>query len=127
MTTAKLGHRTHNRQHWSEVRTRGTNTGDPYPYHYTNGLLAESKIQTVYNHNMRMLIIKIYAAIVTLAFAREPSAKAKKCNDHGRVQTYSLACARRARLRCTNRGLRCGRIYTALTKKLLMTNNGALE
>ena len=103
--TAKLGHWTHNRQHWSEARTRGTSTGDPYPYHYTNVLLAESTIQTVYNRNTRRLTIKIYAGIVTLAFAREPNAKAKKCNGHDRDWTYSLACARRARHRCINRNL----------------------
>ena len=45
---------------------------------YTNELLAESKIQTVYIHNTRSLTIKIYAGITTLVFARKPSAKAKK-------------------------------------------------
>ena len=81
MTTAKLGHRTHNRQHWSEVRTRGTSTGDPCSFRYTNGLLAELKIQTVYHRNTRRRIIKVYAGIATLAFAREPSTKAKKCKN----------------------------------------------
>ena len=81
MTTAKPGHRTHNRQHWSEVRTRGTSTGDPCSYRYTNGLLAELKIQTVYDRNTRRRTIKVYAGIATLAFAREPSAKAKKCKN----------------------------------------------
>ena len=118
MTTAKVRHRTHNRQHWSEVRTRGTSTGDPCPHHYTNGLLVESKIQMVYNRNTRRLTIKIYAGIVTLAFAREPGAK--KFNGHGRDQTYFLACLRRVRLRCTTRGLRNVRKYTGLTTKLLM-------
>ena len=76
--TAKSGHRTHNRQHWGEVRTRGTSTSDPCSFRYTNGLLAEFKIQTVYNRNTRRRTIKVYAGIATLAFAREPSAKAKK-------------------------------------------------
>ena len=86
MTTDKLGHRTHNHQHWNEVQTRGTNTGDPCSYRYTNGLLAESKIQTVYNRNTRRRNIKVYAGIATLTFVRETSAEAKKaqkqCNGH---------------------------------------------
>ena len=81
MTTVKLGYRTHNRQHWSEVRTRGTSTGDPCLFRYTNGLLAELKIQTVYDRNTRRRIIKVYAGIATLDFARNPSAKAKKCKN----------------------------------------------
>ena len=56
----------------------GPSTGDPCPYHYTNELLAESKIQTVYNRNTRKRNIKVYAGIATLALAREPSAKAGK-------------------------------------------------
>ena len=32
----------------------------------------------VYNRNTRRCTIKVYAGIATLAFAREPSAKAKK-------------------------------------------------
>ena len=78
MTTVKLGHRTHNRQHWSEVRTQGTSTGNPCSYHYTNGLLAELEIQTLYERNTRRHTIKVYAGIATLAFAREPSAEAKE-------------------------------------------------
>jgi len=78
MTTAKLGHRTHNRQHWSEVRTQGTSTDDPCSYRYTNGILTESKIQTVYERNTRRRTIKVYVGIATLAVAREPSAKARK-------------------------------------------------
>ena len=77
MTTAKLGHRTRNRQHWKEVPARGTSTSDPWPFRYTNELLAELKIQTVYDRNTRRRTIKLYAGIDTLVFAHEPSAKAK--------------------------------------------------
>ena len=53
---------------------------------YTNGLLLELKIQTVYDRNTRRRTIKVYAGIATLTFAREPSAKANKvqtrCNGH---------------------------------------------
>ena len=42
----------------------------------------ESKIQTVYDHNARLRTIKVYVGIAMLAFAREPSAKAKKCNNN---------------------------------------------
>ena len=87
MTTVKLGHRTHNRQHWSEVRTRGTSTGNPCSCRYTNGLLAESKIQTVYNRNTRRRNIKVYAGIATLALAHRPSAKAKECKKSATVTT----------------------------------------
>ena len=45
---------------------------------YTNGLLAGSKIQTVYDRNTRRRTMKVYAGVATLAFAREPSAKARK-------------------------------------------------
>ena len=41
----------------------------------------ESKIQTVYDRNTRRRTIKVYAGIATLAFARKPSAKAKKCKN----------------------------------------------
>ena len=78
MTTVKPGHRTYNHPYLGEIRTRGTSTGDLYPYHYTNKLHAESKIQMVHNRNTIRLSIKIYAGIATLAFAREPSTKAKQ-------------------------------------------------
>ena len=48
---------------------------------YTNGLLAESNIQTAYDRDTRRRTIKVYQGIDTLAFAREPSAKAKKCKN----------------------------------------------
>ena len=44
-------------------------------------VLADLKIQTVFNRNMRRRIIKVYAGTATLAFAREPSARAKKCKN----------------------------------------------
>ena len=60
--------------------------------------------------------IKVYAGIATLALAREPSAKAKSwCNRHIGDRTYSLACGRRARVRCTNCGLQSVRIHGDLT------------
>ena len=101
MTTAKLELRTYNRRHWSEVRTRGTSTGNPCSYRYTNGLLEELKIQTLYERSTRRRTIEVYAGIDTLAFAREPSAKAKKmqksCNRHAKAWTCYLevraACA----------------------------------
>ena len=77
MTTVKLGHRTHNRQHWSEVRTRGTSTDNPCSCRYTNWLLVELEIQTLYARNTRRRTIKVYAGIATLEFARKASAKAK--------------------------------------------------
>ena len=49
---------------------------------YTNRLLAELKIQTVYKHNARRRTIKIYAGIATLGFVREPLArKQEKCKN----------------------------------------------
>ena len=55
----------------------------------------ESKIQTVYDRNMRRCTIKVYAVIATLAFAREPSAKAKNSitDMSGIEHTTSHACA----------------------------------
>ena len=45
----------------------------------------ELSIQTVYDRNTRRRTIKVYAGVyagfATLAFAREPSAKTKKCKD----------------------------------------------
>ena len=78
MTTAKLGHRTNDRRHCSEVRTRGTSTGNPCSCRYTNGLLEELTVQTLYERNTIRRTIKVYAGIATLALAREPSTKAKK-------------------------------------------------
>ena len=48
----------------------------------TNRLLAELKIRTVYKRNTRRRTIKVYAGIAMLAFAREPSAKAKMCKNN---------------------------------------------
>ena len=117
MTTDKLGHRTHNRQLWNEVWTRGTNTGGQCSYRYTNGLLAESKIQSVYDRNTRRRSIKVCAGTATLAFSREPSVKAKqlqkRCNGHSGDWTYYFEGARCARrIRCTNRLLRWLHIYS---------------
>ena len=36
------------------------------------------KVQTLYERNTRRRTIKVYAGIATLAFAREPSVKAKE-------------------------------------------------
>ena len=49
-----------------------------YSYHYTNGLLLESKIQTVYNRNTRRRTIKVYAGIVMLAFCISAQAKCER-------------------------------------------------
>ena len=81
MTTVKPGHRTHNRQHWDEVRTRGTSIGDTCSYRYTNRLLEELKVQILYKRNTRRRTIKVYAGIATLAFARESSAKVEKVKN----------------------------------------------
>ena len=82
-----------------EVRTRETNTGEPCSYRYSNGLLAEPKIQTICEQNTRRRTIKTYAGIATLAFARKPSAKARKvekqCSGHFGDWTCFLACVRR--------------------------------
>ena len=127
MTIAKLGHRTYNHRHWSEVQTRGTSTGNPCSYRYTNGVLAELKIQTLYKRNTRRRTIKVYAGIATLAFAHEPSAKAKKfendVTDTPGLEHATSRCARRARCSASPIGLRNVRIYTDLITKLLKNTN----
>ena len=78
MTTAKLGHRTYNRWHYG-VRFE---LGEPVLAIHAHtaiptGYLQNSRFKP-FTRNTRRRTIKIYAGIDTLAFAREPSAKAKK-------------------------------------------------
>ena len=88
------------------LHTRGTSTGDPYLYRYTNGLLARLKIQTVYNRNTRRRNIKVYAGIATLASAHEPSAKANKCKKIATVTTEIGHATSHARGVCVSRANR---------------------
>ena len=81
MTTAKLGHRTNNRRHWSEVQTRGTSTGNPYSCHYTNGLLGELKIQTLYERNTRRRTIKSTRVSIRSHLRASQARKQKKCKN----------------------------------------------
>ena len=75
----------------------------------TNGLLVESKVQTLYDRNTRRRTIKVYGGIATLAFACEPSTKAKKCKndvtDTPGIEptTYLGGEQRTRRVHCTNR------------------------
>ena len=98
-------------------------------YRHTNGLLAESKIQTVYKRNTskKAYYIKVYGGIATLAFARELSAKArKKCKSDatdtpGTEHTLSHVCGVRVSA-VPSELVETVRKYTDLTPKLLTSN-----
>ena len=118
--TAKSGHRTHHRQHWTKVQNRGTSTGDPCSYRYTNTLLTESTIQTVYKRNTRRCTIKIYAGTTTRASLAR---KQEKCKNNitdtpGIKHAPSHACG--VRVSAVPVGTyQTGPIYRAVTPKLL--------
>ena len=106
------------------VQMRVASTGDPCSCRYTIGLHAESKIQTVYDRNTRRCTIKVYAGIATLAFAREPSAKAKKCKndvtDTPGIEPATLRVRGVHGVSAALIGLWIGPTYRALTTKLLI-------
>ena len=124
MTTAKLGYRTHHRQHWSEVWTRGTSTVDPCSYRYANRLLAESRFKQFTNVIQEGVLQKStrgsLRSHLRASLARKKEKVQKWYNGHIGDWICSFVCARRARLCCTSWNLlEFGRKYTALTTKLL--------
>ena len=125
MTTVKPGHRTHNRRHWSEVRTRGTSTCNPCSCRYTNGLLAELKIWTLYEPNTRRR--KYYKSLHGDRYARicaraERESKNKRKNNVTDTPRIEPTTSRARGVRVVSAVpivLWIIRIYTDLTPKLL--------
>ena len=97
VTTDKLGHRTHNHQHWNDVRTRGTNTGDPCLYRYTNQLLVELKIQTLYERNTRRCTIKSTRGLIRSHLRASQARKQKSATDTSGIE-HTLSHARDVRV-----------------------------
>ena len=84
---------------------------------------VDTEIQTLYERNTKRRTIKFYAGIATLAFAREPSAKAKKfkhdVTDTPGLEHTTSKGADRARCSASTIYFNFIRIYTDLTTKLL--------
>ena len=116
MTPVKLGHRTRNRQHWSVVRTRGTSTGDPCSCRYTNGLLVEFKVQTLYGHNTRRRTIKVWRGSLRSYLRASRARKQKKQKSTTGTSGIKQAALHASGARCATAPISVGRIRSLNNK-----------